>query len=153
MVLDDMYARERFLFHLEWLLSLETRYCHILQSGLVYIALNPNDVHGLTYDAGDAAQKLGEVSNCLKQAFRTTDLVMREGMNFWIITPFTQLDPVIEKVKSVITTAPKNGLEIAQSNTKIFLLRDYIKPGKPEWDSGVGFLEHLLTKEASTNPD
>jgi hypothetical protein len=106
----------------------------------------------VTYDAGDAAHKLGEVLNCLKQAFRSTDLVMREGMNFWIITPFTQLDPVIEKVKNVISTAPKNGLEIAQSNIKIFLIRDHIKPGMTECNSGVDFLQYLLAGETPPGP-
>ena len=145
MVLDDINAKEKFLFHLEWLLALEQRYFHILQSGLVHIAYDPKDVQGLTFGAGDAAQRLGEVMVCLKQAFRSTDLVMREGMNFWILTPFTQLDPVMEKVKKVITTAPKNGLDIAKSDIGIFLMRDYMKPESPAFKSGAEFLNFLLS--------
>jgi hypothetical protein len=148
MVLDDMNARDQFLFHLDWLLSLEARYHHILQSGLVHVALNPADVHGLTYDAGDAAHKLGEVMTCLQQAFRSTDLVMREGMSFWILTPFTQLDPVVEKVKTVISTAPKNGLEIAQSNVKIYLLRDHMSDTAAESKSAEAFLDYLRSNPA-----
>lgn len=144
MALDDMYARERFLSHLDWLLCLEKRHENVLQSGLVHIALNQTDVLGLTYDAGDAARRLGEVANCLKLAFRSTDLVMRQGLSFMIITPFTQLDPVMDKVKKVITTAPKNGLEIAQSNIKIYFLSDHVKPDVPECSSAEVFLDFLL---------
>ena len=61
MVLQDMYAREHFLFQLEWLLALEHRHHHILQSGLVYVRFDPHDVRGLTFDAADAANPLGEV--------------------------------------------------------------------------------------------
>lgn len=147
MVLDDINAKEKFLFHLEWLLALEQRYFHILQSGLVHIAYDPKDVQGLTFGAGDAANKLGEVMDCLKQAFRSTDLVMREGMSFWILTPFTQLDPVMEKVRKVITTAPNNGLDIARSDIGIFLMRDHMKPDLPAFKTGAEFLAFLLKNQ------
>ena len=148
MVLEDMYARERFLFWLEWLLALESRYSNILQSGLVRITLDRHDVFGLTYDAGDTALKLSEVKDCLKQAFRRTDLVARDGLNFWILTPFTQSDPVIEKIRKVIKTAPLNGLSIAKSDIDIFLLRDHLKPGIPAFKTGQDFLAYLLLGQA-----
>lgn len=149
MVLDDINAKERFLFQLEWLLALEHRYSHILQSGLVHVAYDAQDVRGLTYNASDAAQKLGEVTSCLKKAFRSTDLVARDGLNFWILTPFTQLDPVMEKVQKVITTAPQNGLAIARSNISIYLLRDHLKPDSAPFKSGKEFLTHLLQSKPS----
>lgn len=152
MVLNDMHARERFFFHLEWLLALEHRYSHILQSGLICIAYDGRDVMDSTYDAGDAVLKLCEVMDCLKQAFRTTDLIARDGLNFWILTPFTQSDPVIEKVKQVIKTAPENGLEIVKSDIQIFLLRDHLKPGTPAFKTGQDFLTYLLHSQTPTNP-
>lgn len=148
MSLEDMYARERFLFRLEWFLAFENRYSHALQSGLVRIAYDERDVHGLTYDAADTALRLSEVMICLKQAFRNTDLVARDGLNFWILTPFTQSDPVIEKVKQVIKTAPQNALGIAKSNIDIFLLRDHLKPDTPAFKSGEDFLAYLLETQA-----
>lgn len=149
MVLEDMYARERFLFWLEWLLALESRYSNILQSGLVRITLDRRDVFGLTYDAGDTALKLSEVKDCLKQAFRRTDLVARDGLNFWILTPFTQSDPVIEKIKKVIQTAPLSGISLSKSDIDIFLLRDHLKPGLPTFKTGQDFLAYLLLSQSS----
>lgn len=144
MVLDDMVAHERFLFQLEWLLALEYRYSNVLQSGLVHIAYDARDVQDLSYGAGDAAAKLSEVMACLKQAFRSTDLIARAGVNFWILTPFTQSDPVVEKVQQVIRTAPQEGLAIAQSNIRVYLLRDHVQPGGPVFANGQAFLDHLL---------
>jgi hypothetical protein len=153
MVLDDMYTRERFLLQLEWLLALEHRHHNILQSGLVHVAYDPQDVTGLTFDAADAASKLGEVLACLKKSFRSTDLVTREGMNFWILTPFTQLDPVKEKVRHVLAHAPENGLAIAKNNIRIFLLRDHIKDGSPLHKTAEDFLDYLKHQPASVNLD
>ena len=149
MILDDINSKERFMFQLEWLLALEHRYSHILQSGLVHVSYDAQEVRGLTYNASDAAQKLGEVMICLRQAFRSTDLVARDGLNFWILTPFTQLDPVMEKVQQILTTAPQNGLAIAKSNINIYLLRDHMNPDSPPFKSGKEFLTHLLQGKSS----
>jgi hypothetical protein len=151
MVLDDMYARERFLFQLEWLLALEQRYHNVLQSGLVRVAYDPQDVHGLTFDAADAATQLGKLMACLKSSFRSTDLVAREGMNFWILTPFTQLDPVMDKVRHVLTNAPENGLAIAKSDIRVYLLRDHLKGGGAGHDKAQAFLAYLQQQPASVN--
>lgn len=151
MVLQDMYAQEKFLFHLDWLLSLEKRHSNVLQSGLVHISLDHSDVLGLTFGAGDAAHKLSELTECLQKSFRSTDLVMRRGLNFLIITPFTQLDPVVEKVRRVLSTAPSNGLEIAQSDVTIFLLQDHVSPDQPECGNAEDFVEYILSLSRS-NP-
>lgn len=149
MVLDDLYAKERALFHLEWLLHVERRHDNVLQSALVHIALNPEDVRRMSFGAGDAAEKLGEVLTCLQTACRSTDVMMREGMDFWIITAFAQLEPLTEKLKAIMATAPQNGLEIAQNSIRVYLLRDFIKPGMPSIDKGADFLA-LLKRSPST---
>jgi len=153
MVLDDMYTREHFLFQLEWILALEHRHQNALQSGLVYVTYDPQDVYGLTFDAADAAGRLGEVLLCLKSAFRSTDLVTREGMNFWILTPFTQLDPVLDKVRHVLAHAPENGLAIAKSDICIYLLRDHIKGNSLVLKKAEDFLDYLRQQPASVQLD
>ena len=153
MVLDDMRARERFLDHLRWTLALELRHQHILQSGLVHVTYDPRDIQGLTFGAADAARQLGEVLGCLQRAFRTTDLMTREGMNFWILAPFTQLDPVKEKVRKVLAEAPENGLAIAKSDIRIYLLRDFLKQDAPVFSDVEGFLGHLKQQAPSVNLD
>ncbi len=153
MVLDDIYSRDRFLSQLDWILALEQRYQHILQSGLVYVSYNIRDVQNLTFDAADAAVKLGEVLACLKSAFRSTDLVAREGMSFWILTPFTQLDPVADKVRRVLKFAPANGLTIADSEIRIYLLRDHVKKDQAHCAKAVDFLDYLRYQPGSVDLD
>jgi hypothetical protein len=145
MVLDDLTAHERFLVMLEWILALERRHADVLQPGLVHIKYDPQDIRDLTFGASDAAQKLSEVADCLTHAFRGTDLIAREGMSFWILTPFTQIDPVVEKVRQVISTAPKNGLGIAHSNVRIYMLRDHVSGAAGKFKAGQDFLDYLKT--------
>jgi len=149
MVLDDIYSRDRFLSQLDWILALEQRYQHILQSGLVHITYNTRDVQNLTFDAGDAAIRLGEVLACLKNAFRSTDLVTREGMSFWILTPFTQLDPVADKVRYILKYAPENGLTIASSQIRVHLLRDHVKKDMDHCKTAEDFLNYLRNQPGS----
>ena len=143
MVLDDLTAHDKFLVLLEWMLALEKRHADVLQPALVYIKYDAQDIRDLTYGASDAAMKLSEVADCLKEAFRGTDLIAREGMSFWILTPFTQIDPVVEKVRQVMATAPQNGLGIAHSNVRIHLLRDHIEGPAGQFKSAQDFLDYL----------
>lgn len=144
MVLQDMYARERVLSHLEWLLALEHRYDHVLQTGLIHIAYDPSEVLGLSFDAADAAHQISQVLSCLRQSFRSTDLVARDGFSIWILTPFTQFDPVMEKVRHVLAKAPENGLGIAKKHISVYLLRDHLNAETPVFERPEQFLSHLL---------
>jgi hypothetical protein len=152
MVLDDLTAHDKFILMLEWMLALEKRHADVLQPGLVHIKYDPQDIRDLTFGASDAAQKLNEVADCLKQSFRGTDLIFRDGMGFWILTPFTQIDPVVEKVRQIITTAPQNGLGIAQSNVRIYLLRDHLGGAAGQFKAAQDFLDYLQTLPEAVLP-
>ncbi|MDD5031025.1 MAG: hypothetical protein PHH58_16275 [Rhodoferax sp.] len=151
MVLDDIHSRDLFLSQLDWLLALEQRYENIMQAGLVHVTYNTRDVQNLTFDARDTAIRLGEVLVCLKKAFRSTDLMTREGMSFWILTPFTQLDPVADKVRHVLKYAPENGLAIASSQIRIYLLRDHVKKDLVHCKRAEDFLSYLRDQPASAD--
>jgi hypothetical protein len=144
--MDEISDRDRFLILLEWMLALEQRHSDALEPGLVHIAYDAVDVRDLTYGASDAASKLTEVLICLQQVFRGTDLITREGMNFWILAPFTQIDPVMEKVRKVLTTAPQSGLAIAHSNVKVYMMREHLDNPAAKVRDAEGFLAHLLTQ-------
>lgn len=152
MVLDDLSAHDRFLVMLEWMLALEKRHADALEPGLVHIKYDPQDIRDLTFGASDAAQKLSEVGACLTRAFRDTDFIAREGMDFWILTPFTRIDPVIEKVRVVISTAPQSGLRIAHSNVRIHMLRDHVTGAAGKFKAGQDFLDYLQTLPNSVLP-
>jgi hypothetical protein len=140
-------AREQFLFMLDWVLALEQRHGHGLQAGLVHIAYDQNEIRDMTFSASDAAQKLNEVTECLVNVFRNTDIIVREGFSFWILVPFTKNDSVLEKVNRVIKTAPQNGLSIAQSNVRVFIIEDYLNEQSPKAKPAQEFLEFLLRQE------
>jgi hypothetical protein len=152
MVLDDLTAHDRFMVMLEWVLALEKRHADALQPGLVHIKYDPQDIRDLSFGAGDAAQKLSEVADCLTHAFRGSDLIAREGTDFWILTPFTQMDPVMEKVRQVISSAPKQGLAIAHSDVRIYLLRDHLGGAASKIKAAQDFLDYLKSLPAPVPP-
>jgi hypothetical protein len=152
MVLNDLTAHDRFLLMLEWMLALEKRHADVLEPGLVHIKYDAQDVRDLTFGASDAASKLSEVAECLTQAFRGTDLIAREGMSFWILAPFTRIDPVAEKVRQVMATAPQNGLAIAHSNVRIYMLRDHLGGPASKFKAGQDFLDYLKSLPESVLP-
>ena len=143
MFAEDITAQDKFKVMLEWMLALEKRHADALQPGLVHIKYDEADIRDLTFGASDAAHKLNEVMECLRRAFRTTDIIAREGMGFWILSPFTQIDPIMEKVQNVIRTAPQNGLGIAHSNVRVFLLRDHMSGPAASFRAAEDFLDYL----------
>lgn len=153
MVLDDLTAHDKFMVLLEWMMALEKRHADSLQPCLVYIKYDEHDVRDLTFGASDAARKLSEVLECLRHAFRTTDLITRDGMSFWILSPFTQFDPVMEKVTKVMRTAPQNGLAIAHSNVRIYNLKDHVHGGAGKFTHGQDFLDYLKALPAAILAD
>jgi len=120
---EDIDAREKFLFTLEWLLAVTKRYSGHLQFGLAHINYENAKILGETYGAQKASQQLDEVSHSLRKAFRKTDLVARDGVDFWILVPYTPADEkFVDKIKYIIETASQGGLQIVERDISIFLL-------------------------------
>lgn len=120
---EDFDARDKFLFTLEWLLAVTKRYSGGLQFGLAHINYETSRILGETYGAQKAAQKLDEVSHSLRRAFRKTDLVAREGADFWILLPFAPSEEkLLDKIKYIIETASVSGLQIVERDISIFVL-------------------------------
>ena|SRR3989338_339295 len=119
----DYDNREKFLFTLEWLLAVTKRYSGGLQFGLAHIDYKNPKTLGETYGAQKASKKLDEVSQTLHKAFRKTDLVVRDGADFWILMPFSGAEEkLVDKIKYIIETASLSGLEIVERDIFIFLL-------------------------------
>lgn len=140
---EDFDARDKFLFTLEWLLAVTKRYSGGLQFGLAHINYETSRVLGETYGAQKAAQKLDEVSHSLRRAFRKTDLVAREGADFWILVPFAQSEEkLVDKIKYIVETASQSGLHIVERDISIFLLPN--DAAKLDADSSaLEFLDYL----------
>lgn len=140
---EDIEANEKFLFTLEWLLAVTKRYSGHLQFGLAHINYKNPTLLGETYGAQKASQKLDEVSHSLRKAFRKTDLVARDGSNFWILVPYTPVtEQLADKVKYIIETASQGGLQIVERDISVFSLSD-AAVGKCDECSALEFLKYL----------
>ena len=120
---EDTEAREKFLFTLEWLLAVTKRHSSGLQFGIALIDYNNPKILGETYGAKQAAQKLDEISHSLRSSFRKSDLVARDGTDFWILVPFAPSEErLVDKIRYIIDTASQGGLNIVKRDISIFLL-------------------------------
>lgn len=140
---DELQAREKFLTTLEWLLAVTARYSGHVQVGLIHIDFGNPRILGEAYGAQRASQRLQEVAHCLRKAFRKTDMVARDGEDFWILTPYTPVtDSLSDKVKHITEMASQNGLEFVERDISVFSLADFsaelaVDRTAPE------FLQHL----------
>lgn len=140
---EDIEAREKFLFTLEWLLAVTRRHAGGLQFGLAHINYETPKVLGEAYGAQRASAKLDEVSRSLRKAFRKTDLVARDGADFWILVPFTPAEEkLVDKIKYITDTAAQGGLTIVERDISIFSLPN-LAAGLDGDFSALEFLNYL----------
>jgi GGDEF domain-containing protein len=120
---EDIEARDKFLFTLEWLLAVTKRHSGGMQFGIAHIDYNNPRILGETYGAKQAAQKLDEVSRSLRNSFRKSDLVARDGTDFWILVPFTPAEEtLVDKIKYIVDTVSQGGLNIVKRDISFFVL-------------------------------
>ena len=123
--------------------QLHKRYSDPLQFGLVHIHYKNLGILGETYGAKNASRKLDDVSHSLRKAFRKTDLVARDGTDFWILVPYTQAsEKLVDKVNDTIKKASQDDLHVAEHDINIFSLsQDVVKIC--EGCSGAEFLAYI----------
>ena len=128
MIRQDAEARTVFLSTLDWLVAVSTRYSSPIEFGLVHISFGNRNELGETYGAQDAARQLAELTYSLKKAFRRTDMVARNGTDYWIIVPFASAtEKISEKVFEILQSAKHNGLLVVDRGTSIFTLSALLK--------------------------
>jgi hypothetical protein len=135
--------QEKFFVQLEWVLALEKRYVNILEAGLVHIACDPAHMQSLTFGAKDAATNFEDVQELLRESFRATDLIARIGFDVWILTPFTQADPVTQKIEHLLSVAQQRGVAIARHQIAVHLIKDHLSMDKTRAPDGLAFLNQL----------
>lgn len=141
--LNTWGLQEKFFVQLEWVLALEKRYVNILEAGLVHIACDPVHMQSLTFGAKDAATNFEDVQDLLRESFRTTDLIARMGFDVWILTPFTQADPVTQKIEHLLTVAQQRGVTMARHQISVHMIKDHLNIDKTRAPDGLAFLKKL----------
>lgn len=120
---QDIELRDNFLFTLEWLLAVTQRYKDHIRFGLVHVNFANPRILGDMFGAQEAAHKLDEVLHTMQKAFRKTDLIARDGVDFWILAPYTETEgKLADKVKYIIDVGSQNGLHIVERDISFFSL-------------------------------
>ncbi len=146
---DDIEAREKFLFTLNWLLAVTKRHSATIQFCLAHINFENPRILGETLGAQKASHKLDEVSHYLRKTFRKTDLVARDGGDFWILVPYTPPEEkLVDKIKYIIEIASQGGLQIVERDISIFPLSQHTVEQCEEC-SALEFLSYLKENHIS----
>ncbi|MDO9602866.1 MAG: hypothetical protein Q7J02_11150, partial [Rhodocyclaceae bacterium] len=107
---------------------------------------------GNAFGAKEAVRQLIDVRESLMRAFRKTDLVARDGVDFWILTPYTPAtENIADKIRSIIEQASLDGLDIADRHVCVFSLP--LTDGHPiaENRSALEFLRSIKSMCATKN--
>lgn len=117
----DNQARTVFLNTLDWLLPVVGRYSDSFNFALVKIAFGSKNELGDAYGAPEATKQLIAVAADLQKSFRKTDLIARNGTDFWVIFPYTPFsENIYEKIVTVMEEAHHEGLNIVDREIAIF---------------------------------
>lgn len=124
MVVEDIEIREKFLHTLDWLLAvLARRSGEAPQFCLVRVSYGSARQMGEAFGAADAVRRLIDVTVSLRKTMRRTDLIARDGVDLWILTPYTPATEVItRKLMEVVEASAHKGLGVVERDIEIFLL-------------------------------
>lgn len=144
MVNHDAKSREIFINTLDWLSLVVNRYAENFNFALVKIAFGHGNELGEAYGAPEASKQLVAMTADLQKAFRKTDLVARNGSDFWVIFPYTPFsENIYEKIVTVMEDAHHDGLNVVDREIAIFTSPfDLSLTQTPEF-SGLALLEYL----------
>jgi GGDEF domain-containing protein len=95
------------------------------------------------YGAKDAANMLMGLARALRQAFRKTDLVARDGLDFWILAPCTTPETLTEKVTTLVEVASDNGLDVVDRDVAVFTMPDAGILSNGPFAAATDFLNYL----------
>lgn len=141
---NDVQAREIFLNTLDWLLPVVARYTENFNFALVKIAFGHGNELGNAYGAPEATKQLIAVTVDLQKSFRKTDLIARNGTDFWVIFPYTPFtENIYEKIVTVMEGAHHEGLNIVDREIAIFTSPFHLNQQQIPQLSAMELLDYL----------
>jgi GGDEF domain-containing protein len=140
---NDVASWEKLQHVLEWILAVKLRHPESLDFSLAYISFNDKAALGNRYGAMQAAEMLFELTHELTGALRKTDIVARNGTDFWVLLPHIEAESVIPKVSNIVEIAAANGLDIVDRDISIFVLKDNNILKQNGLDSPLRFLDYV----------
>lgn len=145
----DIQLRSRFLDTLDWLCQVMIRHSGDFDIALLRIAYGDDNSLGEAYGAPEALRQLSLLTHDLQKTFRKSDLVGRDGTDFWILFPYTRFtDNIYEKLLDVLQESSHETLNIVNREIAIFELPViYAEHQLPE--EGLELLHYLKLHQAS----
>lgn len=148
-MIADIQICSRFIDTLDWICQVLIRHSEDFNVALVRIAYGDDNRLGEAYGAPEALRQLSSLTHDLQRTFRRSDLVGREGTDFWILFPYTRVtDNVYDKLLDVIQSAEHTSLNIVDREIAIFELPMIFDKALVKPDSGHALLHHLKTNQA-----
>lgn len=151
MMTEDLDALDRFTTILEWLLTVRERRIELVDIVLIHVCFHDQQRLGDAYGASEAHQMLASLASRLRQAFRKSDLVAREGTDFWILIPYEVPATVTERVATLVELAAADGLNIVDRDIGYFSLNATSGEDDAAFTSASAFLEHLKQHEQTAH--
>lgn len=149
-MVSDIQLCSRFIETLDWICQVLIRHSEDFNVALVRIAYGDDNSLGETYGAPEALRQLSSLTHDLQASFRRSDLVGREGTDFWILFPYTRVtDNVYDKLLDVIQGSAHNNLNIVEREIAIFELPLIYSKALVKPDNSHTLLKHLKTNQAA----
>lgn len=144
---EDLAAFERFTTILEWLLEVRERRIELVDIVLIHVCFHDQQRLGDAYGASEAHQMLAGLASRLRVACRKSDLVARDGTDFWILMPYEVPATVTERVATLVELAAADGLNIVDRDIGYFSLNATSGEDEQAFTSAAAFLAYLKQHE------
>ncbi len=146
---EDLAALDRFTTVLEWLLAVRERRAELSSIVLIHVSFHDQQRLGDAYGASEAHHMLAALGDRLRQAFRKSDLVARDGSDFWILIPYEVPATVTERVAMLVDLAAQDGLDIVDRDIGFYSLAG-AAGDDIAFTSAAAFLDYLKRHEQTT---
>ncbi len=140
---DYAASWERLLHVLEWVLDVKLRHAEAIPFSMVYISFGDKATLGNRYGAVVAYQLLVEFADDLKRALRKSDIIARDGTDFWLMLPHIEGELIVPKLSRIVEISAENGLDIVARDISIFAFPDNSFMKQHNLNAPLPFLEYL----------
>ncbi|MGQ3090904.1 MAG: hypothetical protein ACT6RZ_03295 [Methylophilus sp.] len=148
-MISDIQLCSRFIDTLDWICQVLVRHADDFNIALVKIAYGDDNSLGEAYGAPEALRQLSSLTHDLQNSFRKSDLVGREGTDFWILFPYTRVtDNVYDKLMDVLQGSAHNNLNIVQREVAIFELPVIYQKADIKPEDGLALLQYAKANQA-----
>ena len=147
-MISDIQLCSRFIDTLDWICQVQIRHADDFHVALVRIAYGDDNSLGEAYGAPEALRQLSSLTHDLQNSFRRSDLVGREGTDFWILFPYTRVtDNIYDKLMDVLQGSAHKNLNIVEREIAIFELPLIYQKAIVKPDHGLSLLQHLKANQ------